>query len=247
MNDQPYQLLPALTAEEYAALRADIEAHGIRVPVDVDEAGQILDGHHRAAIAAELVIPCPTRLVAGLTEDEKRGHAVAVNAHRRMLTRSQRRALVVAEMERDPSRSDRAIGRIVGVDHKTVGAIRRGGWGIPHPEETPGTELEGPDLNRIPGGGIDGMDEAVLFALSNRVPVAMIVGWLTAGMYAVAAQHEAEDYKAGVRRIFEPRISILLDQGAVLTDWMAGPDLHCKPLEPAEVAALAAAISLGAA
>lgn len=126
MSDQPYQLLPALSDEEYAALRDDIAANGIRVPVDVDEHGQVLDGHHRQAIAAELGIDCPTRTVAGLTEDDKRAHALAVNLQRRTLTRDQRRALIAAELEHDPSRSDRAIGRLVGVDHKTVAAVRRG-------------------------------------------------------------------------------------------------------------------------
>lgn len=248
MSAQPYQLLPPLSADEYAALKADIGTNGIRVPIDVDEAGQILDGHHRAQIAAELVIPCPTRTVAGLTEDEKREHAVAVNAHRRHLTRSQRRALVVAELERDPSRSDRAIGRIVGVDHKTVGAIRRGGWGIPQTEAAPDAETERPDLDDvIGGGGLDGMDRAILFALSNRVDPMLIVGWLTTAMYAVAGQHPAEDFKAGVRSIFESRIQIVLNEGVALTEDLAGPDLHRKSLESAEVAVLAAAISLGAA
>lgn len=133
MSDQPYQVMPALSAEEYAALRDDITAHGIRVPVDLDEHGQVLDGHHRQAIAVELGIDCPTRTVAGLTDEEKRHHALAVNLTRRHLTREQRRALIVAELEHDPSRSDRALGRLLGCDHKTVGAVRRELSGeVPH-------------------------------------------------------------------------------------------------------------------
>lgn len=119
-----YQVMPPLSAEEYTALRADIAVHGIRVPIDVDEDGNILDGHHRAAISAELGIDCPTRLVAGLSEDQKHHHALAVNTTRRTLTREQRHALIRAELERDPHRSDRALGRWLGVDGKTVGAIR---------------------------------------------------------------------------------------------------------------------------
>jgi hypothetical protein len=138
----PYQLLPPLSADEYAALRDDIAAHGVRVPVDVDERGKLLDGHHRAAIAAELGIHCPTRVVDGLTEEEKRAHALAVNAHRRQLSREQRRELVAAELVRDPSRSDRAIGRLVGVSHHTVAAVRRGGWAIAQPEGAELTDAE---------------------------------------------------------------------------------------------------------
>lgn len=137
-----YQLMPPLSAEEFAALRADVAEHGIRVPIDVDEHGVILDGHHRARVAAELGVALPTRVLTGLTEQDKREHAVAVNAHRRMLSREQRRGLVRAELERDPDRSDRAIGRVCGVDHKTVGAMRRGGWGTPHPDEMTPVEVQ---------------------------------------------------------------------------------------------------------
>lgn len=80
-----YQVMPPLSAEQYAALREDIAAHGIRVPVDVDEDGAVLDGHHRAAIAAELGIDPPRRVVPGLTDEQKRAHAFAVNLHRRQL------------------------------------------------------------------------------------------------------------------------------------------------------------------
>lgn len=41
-----YQLMPPLSGDEYAALRADVAEHGIRVPIDVDEHDVILDGHH---------------------------------------------------------------------------------------------------------------------------------------------------------------------------------------------------------
>jgi ParB-like chromosome segregation protein Spo0J len=121
----PYQVMPPLSAEEYAALRADIAEHGVRVPIDVDENGTILDGHHRQAIATELGTDCPTRVVAGLTDDRKRLHAFAVNLQRRSLDREQRRALIIAELTHDPMRSDRAIGRRLGVDGKTVGSVRR--------------------------------------------------------------------------------------------------------------------------
>jgi ParB-like chromosome segregation protein Spo0J len=129
----PYQLLPQLTGDEYAALKADIAEHGIRVPIDVDEQGRILDGHHRSTIAAELGIDPPKRVITGLTEEAKREHALAVNVQRRILTREQRRSLIANELTRDGSRSDREIGRLLGCDHKTVGAVRRELAGeIPH-------------------------------------------------------------------------------------------------------------------
>lgn len=119
-----YQVMPPLSKEEYAALKADIADNGIRVPVDVDETGTVLDGHHRQQLAAELGIECPTRVVADLSEEDKRHHALAVNTARRTLNREQRRALIRAELQHDPHRSDRAIGRWIGVDGKTVASVR---------------------------------------------------------------------------------------------------------------------------
>lgn len=120
----PYQLLPALDAEQYDALRADIKAHGIRVPVDADENGQVLDGHHRSLIAAELGIDCPRRTVPGLTEAEKVAHAIAVNAHRRHLTQEQKRALLAESIKAEPDASDREHARRVGTHNETAAAVR---------------------------------------------------------------------------------------------------------------------------
>lgn len=114
----PYQLMPGLTDEERSSLRLDIEKNGIRVPIDVDENDNILDGHHRAWIAAELNIPCPRRIVAGLTEEGKRAHAVSVNVFRRNLTREQRRDLVARL--RESGMSTRAIAEATSLPQRTV-------------------------------------------------------------------------------------------------------------------------------
>lgn len=79
----PYQLLPTLSAEEYAALEADIRQRGVMVPVEVDEEGRILDGHHRVAIATALGFPYRTIVRAGLSEAEKREHVLNLNLARR--------------------------------------------------------------------------------------------------------------------------------------------------------------------
>lgn len=114
----PYQLLPRLTEDEYVALRADIQANGVRVPIDVDENGTIIDGHHRAWIAAELLVTCPQRRVTGMTEEQKRAHAIAVNIHRRNLTGEQRRDLILRL--RGDGMSTRTIAESVGVGKDTV-------------------------------------------------------------------------------------------------------------------------------
>ncbi|MFE5871606.1 ParB N-terminal domain-containing protein [Streptomyces roseifaciens] len=134
----PYQLLPPLADEEYAALRADIAEHGVRVPIDVDENGAVLDGHHRAWITAALGIDCPRRIVAGLSEEQKRTHALAVNLYRRSLSREEKRALIQWSLVSDPHLSDRQHAERTGTDHKTVGVQRtelEGRGEIPHVSE----------------------------------------------------------------------------------------------------------------
>lgn len=124
MSGEPFQVMPPLSPEEYAALRADIERHGILVPIVVDQDGVILDGHHRAAIGADLGIDVPKVTRTTASDDERRHIAYTLNLARRHLSREQVREIIRAELERDNTRPDRAIGRLVGVDHKTVGAVR---------------------------------------------------------------------------------------------------------------------------
>jgi hypothetical protein len=117
--------LPRLTDDEYTALKVDITENGIRVPIDVDELGVVLDGHHRAWIAADLGIDCPRRVVTGLTDDQKRTHALAVNVYRRNLTREQRREVVARLRGEGMSlpRIARAMGVSVGTAHADVQAF----------------------------------------------------------------------------------------------------------------------------
>jgi N6-adenosine-specific RNA methylase IME4/ParB-like chromosome segregation protein Spo0J len=127
MSECPYQLMPPLSAEEYAALKADIAERGVQVPVEYDEHGNVIDGHHRIQICAELGIVQWPRLVRhGLSEEEKRSHARCLNLHRRHLDQAQRRSLIAAELRDVPAASDRAVAAGLGVDHKTVATVRTG-------------------------------------------------------------------------------------------------------------------------
>jgi hypothetical protein len=118
-----YQLLPPLSEEEYASLFDDIAAGGVKVPIDVDEQGEILDGHHRKRICDELGIECPTRVVE-LPESAKADYALTVNLARRHLDRMQRRQLVANSLKLDYRLGDRVHARRCGVDHKTVTSVR---------------------------------------------------------------------------------------------------------------------------
>lgn len=124
MTNQPYQFLPPLSDAEYDALRADIAANGMRHPIIVDEHGKVLDGHHRAKVAAELGFKPEREVIAGLTEQEKRDLAFTLNAARRHMDQAQRRTAVIASLKADPQLSDRQHGRRTGVSHPTVASIR---------------------------------------------------------------------------------------------------------------------------
>jgi hypothetical protein len=67
-------------------------------------------------------IPLPCRQVLGDDPDEI---SLSLNLHRRHLTAEQKNKLIDELLKANPERSDRATGRIVGRDHKTV-AARRG-------------------------------------------------------------------------------------------------------------------------
>ena len=119
MEITQYQLLPDLTTDEYAALKADIAKRGVMVPVEYDELGNVLDGHHRARACQELGItewPRLTRL--RMSEQEKTEHVLALNLDRRHLTREQRQELV-AKL-RAQGWSTTRIAKQVHVSHPTV-------------------------------------------------------------------------------------------------------------------------------
>ena len=141
-----YQLMPEIAPDQYAALMDDIAERGLLVPIDVDEAGNVLDGHHRLrAWFLELGRdePPPVLVRVGLSEAEKRAFARKNNILRRHLTREQVRDLIGAQLRETPEWSNRRAARELGVDHKTVGATRerlKSSGEIPTCEKTVGAD-----------------------------------------------------------------------------------------------------------
>jgi ParB-like chromosome segregation protein Spo0J len=114
-----YQLMPPLSDDEYLSLKDDITERGLQVPIELDEQGNILDGHHRLKICEELGIKnYPTIIRAGLSEEEKLEHVLSLNLNRRHLDRDQRKELV--GKLRSKNMSTRRIARVVGVSKDTV-------------------------------------------------------------------------------------------------------------------------------
>ncbi len=114
-----YQLLPELTQDEFATLKADIAKRGVQVPVEYDEQGNILDGHHRLRACEELGIDeWPSIIRGDLSEEEKVEHVLSLNLNRRHLTREQLAALEVDL--RQQGWSYRRIGEKLNRSHEQV-------------------------------------------------------------------------------------------------------------------------------
>lgn len=119
-------VMPPLTAKERADLKANIKAHGITVPIVVTPENEVIDGHNRLEIAAELKLEdVPFSVLPNLKEDEKRKIAMDLNVHRRQLTLQQKQDLLATALKVSPELSNNAISKKVGVSDKTVAKKRR--------------------------------------------------------------------------------------------------------------------------
>ena len=94
------------------------------MPVVRDEKGYILDGFARAKIAKELGYECPSVVVKGLSEQEKRSQVRALNLARRQLDQWTKRQIIIEELKENPRRSNNWIAKSLGVDDKTVASVR---------------------------------------------------------------------------------------------------------------------------
>lgn len=89
------QLLPPLKPDELAALRDSIARDGVIVPVLVRTGGELIDGHHRRMVAAELGVPCPEQLTDVDDETADRWRLIT-NLARRHLTDHERWTMLAA-------------------------------------------------------------------------------------------------------------------------------------------------------
>jgi len=116
-----------------AALRASIVRFGVIVPVVKDQNGEIVDGHHRSRIAAELHVDYKVDRVVVADDAEAREMARTLNSDRRHLSEDQRKevvALLAAETvaagpggrEEVARHSPEAIAAALGVTAPTVRA-----------------------------------------------------------------------------------------------------------------------------
>ena len=91
-------LFPLMSAAEFAALKADIQAHGLMEPIWLSEDGRIMDGRHRYQACRELKIEPTCVRNKGYDNDATIANAVvSLNLKRRHLNESQR-AMVAARL-----------------------------------------------------------------------------------------------------------------------------------------------------
>jgi ParB-like chromosome segregation protein Spo0J len=121
-----YQLMPDMSPAEFEAFKADIAQRGVVVPIDIDENGEIIDGHHRYRAWTQLHKnePPPAIVREGLSEQEKRAFARKNNILRRHLSREQVRRLIAEQLKDSPEWADNRVADELGVDGKTVGSVR---------------------------------------------------------------------------------------------------------------------------
>lgn len=115
----------------FDALVASIKALGLDRPIDVDESGAILDGHHRAAALKTLGKDWRefTRLCANareLDQPGKRTLARRLNLAGRHLSSESLRAVIADQIRETPGLTARSYAVALGVSHSTVGDVLRG-------------------------------------------------------------------------------------------------------------------------
>ncbi len=206
-----FQVMPPLSAEEYAALRDDIAERGIVVPVVVDQHGRLLDGHHRRRLADELGIDCPVEVHQVVDDEDARRVALTLNLARRHLSREQRRDLIAREAEARPGDSDRAIARRLGCSPSTVAAVRRPPSNLDGSMTGVMETAEAARLTDIIRTGLAEMDEQVETCIRRGLNPLTLVGGLTAALADMAAVNPDEDFLGPVREhVIQPRIDALL-------------------------------------
>jgi N6-adenosine-specific RNA methylase IME4/DNA-binding XRE family transcriptional regulator len=83
----PFQLLPALSSDEFDSLKADIAANGQRDPLVLRAGtGEIVDGHHRSRVCAEIGVDPLVVEIEFASDAEAQAYALRVNTNRRQLS-----------------------------------------------------------------------------------------------------------------------------------------------------------------
>jgi ParB-like chromosome segregation protein Spo0J len=112
-------LLPALSTDDYDALKASIARDGLKQPIVLDEeTGDVVDGEHRQRACRELQIEPQYVKVRFASEHEKNRYALVVNLARRHLTREQKKELIANLRKSGWTQAE--VADVLGVTQKTI-------------------------------------------------------------------------------------------------------------------------------
>ena len=153
---EPVLELPPLPPEQHEALRGNIALHGVLVPILVDGDGPvrgIIDGNHRKGIADELGYDCPEVVKDGLSDQEKRTLARALNLARRQLDQAAMQAIPTTRGKDN---------KFLRPEMATLEAMRLNFWeDIPAPPEEEAPKLDVPQALKGMPADILGEDETI--------------------------------------------------------------------------------------
>jgi hypothetical protein len=120
----PYRIFPPATNQQRKELRASIENVGLCNPIVIDEHGNIVDGHERRDVCAELGIDwlAGADLRIGLADAEKKALAIELNLWRRPihLSRAKRNELIDIYLVAHPELSEPTVAALFGVSQSTI-------------------------------------------------------------------------------------------------------------------------------
>ena len=133
---------PLMSEPELKALADNIKARGQDLPIVLLN-GKVLDGRNRLVACKFARVEPWTREATKAETADPEGFVMAMNLHRRHLTKEQKNAAIRWKLKAAPEKSNRAIAAEVQVDHKTVAAERaelEDGGEIPHHEKHVGQD-----------------------------------------------------------------------------------------------------------
>lgn len=128
-----WDILPALTPEEFSDLKASIASGEWTGRVLVDENENMLDGHHAYRAFHELGRRPNNIMVVKVgkkPKQEVRRLILVWNLARRHISNTVKRGIIAEQLQLFPAWSNRRHAALLNVDHKTVGE-ERANWGIP--------------------------------------------------------------------------------------------------------------------
>lgn len=159
-----YQLLPELSEDEYEALKADIKARGVQVPIEFDREGNVLDGHHRLRVCEELGITDYPRVVREFeSADDLLAHVLGLNLRRRHLGADEK-AVLCRTLRDGHGWSVRQIAERTGFSKSAVGRYL------------------GPEQVFVPPGTVQHPDPAIIEEFRQMIAQQGSVLWRHAGL-----------------------------------------------------------------